>query len=181
MNTFFNPYTNATLQTRSFDSIEEINIKLKVSGQAYKPWKNTPFLHKKEHFEYFLEILTEQKDALAREITMEMGKPITESLAEIEKCIGLTTWYLKEAADLLKSRFTNHSETTIESSVHYESIGCILGIMPWNFPYWQVFRFAIPTLLIGNTVLLKHAPNVQGCATNLSKLFHLAGFPEGVF
>ena len=124
-------------------------------------------------------VLRKNTEEYARMITQEVGKPITESRAEINKCAWVCDYYSDHAEQLL-------AEETIKteaswSFVRHDPIGCVLAIMPWNFPFWQVFRFAAPALAAGNTALLKHAPNVFGCATYISDAFRDAGIPDGVF
>jgi succinate-semialdehyde dehydrogenase/glutarate-semialdehyde dehydrogenase len=115
----------------------------------------------------------------AGSITLEMGKPLKESRAEVDKCALVCEYYAKNAKRFLSAE---PAETDADVSyVTFEPLGTILGIMPWNFPFWQVFRFAVPTLMAGNTVLLKHASNVQICARNIEDLFARAGFPTSVF
>ena len=108
-----------------------------------------------------------------------MGKPITESTSEIEKCMYLCDFYAENASILLADDIIETDAK--ESFISYDPLGCILGIMPWNFPFWQAFRFAVPTLTAGNTVVLKHASNVTGCALTIEKIFEEAGYPKGCF
>ncbi len=125
---------------------------------------------------YKLEI---NKIKLAKNAVLEMGKPIKQSISEIEKCISLCEYYLNNALNFLSNKAI--STDGKESYVTYEPLGVVLGVMPWNFPYWQVFRFAIPAIIAGNTVMVKHASNVAGCGILLEELFIEAGFPEGVY
>jgi len=126
-----------------------------------------------------LEEIEKHKEELAHLITVETGKPIKESLSEIEKCKAICTYYAENAADFLADK---HIETDFrESIVQLSPEGIILGIMPWNHPFWQVFRFVIPTITAGNSVLVKPAPNVPQCALAIEKLFKDAHFPEGVY
>ena len=124
-------------------------------------------------------ILRRDLEKLAALITREMGKIIAEARGEVEKCAMTAEYYADHAEEFLKDE-TLHAGYT-RSFVTYQPIGVVLGIMPWNFPFWQVFRYAAPTLMAGNTTLLKHAPNVCGCALALEKIFLEAGAPEGVF
>ena len=112
-------------------------------------------------------------------MALEMGKPVKFGHSEIEKCISLCQYYLKHADAFLAPK---HIQTEFhESYVTYQPIGVILSVMPWNFPFWQVFRSIIPTIILGNTIVLKHASNVTGCAQLIEKIFHHAGFPQDVF
>jgi succinate-semialdehyde dehydrogenase/glutarate-semialdehyde dehydrogenase len=123
--------------------------------------------------------LNENKQHHARMITQEMGKPLAEALAEVDKCVWVCKYYAENA-----ERFLAHETIPTEAALSFvakDPLGTILGIMPWNFPYWQVFRFAIPTLLAGNTVLLKHAPNTFGCSLLIERLMLQAGLPHGVY
>ena len=109
----------------------------------------------------------------------EMGKPKKQGIAEISKCVWLCDYYLENSEQVLNDKYV---ETEFyESYVSYRPIGLVLGIMPWNFPFWQVFRYAIPSLIVGNGVLLKHASNVQGCANMIKDCFIKAGFPNDIF
>jgi len=176
-----NPYSNKIEFQGTYDSTASIQQVLDRSKQAYTNWKNLSINSRKQHLFKLTETMTEQKSRLAEQITAEMGKPINESIAEIEKCITSTRWYIENIDRLITDTSFLIDEPSTRAFVRFEPIGSILGIMPWNFPYWQVFRYAIPTLLMGNTVILKHAPNVQGCAKALEQLFQSANLPEHIF
>ena len=158
----------------------EIDQKLQLSQEAFHSWKNTPLSLRAELFRAAGKILHTKKEQFARLITLEMGKIIRESRAEIEKCIWACEFYADQAEKFL-------SEESIQlpdgkrAKVMYQPLGTILAVMPWNFPFWQVFRFAAPTLMAGNTGLLKHASNVPQCALAIESVFEEAGFPKGVF
>ncbi len=124
-------------------------------------------------------MLQQNKDVYARQMTLEMGKLVSESRIEIEKTIKGCEYYADQAERLLADQFiqTEHNK----SLVTYQPTGAVLGIMPWNFPFWQVFRFALPAMMAGNVCLLKHAPNVTRCALTMEEVFRKAGVPEGVF
>lgn len=124
-------------------------------------------------------ILLARKQEFAKIISTEMGKPVSESNAEIEKCALNCNYYADHCNEFLQDR--EYDTENYHAIIRYEPLGVILGIMPWNFPFWQVFRFAVPTILAGNTVLLKHADNVPQCARILEEIFLKAGFDEGVF
>ena len=125
------------------------------------------------------DLLETNKNQYAAIITLEMGKPIREAIAEIEKCVTTCRYFAENAKHFLKDNVI-HTENSL-SMVSHQPIGTILAIMPWNFPFWQVFRFAVPAIMAGNTVILKHAPTVPQCAQAIEELFHNAHFPEGIF
>ena len=125
------------------------------------------------------ELLRHQREDLAKLMTMEMGKRTGEALAEVDKCAWVCTYYADHAERFLQNERIETDAS--DSFVAYEPLGVILAVMPWNFPFWQVFRFAAPALMAGNTALLKHASNVSGCAIAIQQLFSDAGFPEDAF
>ena len=124
-------------------------------------------------------LLRSEINKYAASITLEMGKPIKESRAEVEKCAWVCEYYAENAGEFLAPESVETDAA--KSFVYYEPLGTILGIMPWNFPFWQVFRFCVPTIMAGNTVVLKHASNVQICAKNIEEVFTFSGFPSGVY
>ncbi len=124
-------------------------------------------------------LLLSKKEELARLMAFEMGKVLREGIAEIEKCALVCEYYAQNAESFLENEFIETE--AFRSFVSYQPLGTILAVMPWNFPFWQVFRFLAPTLMAGNTAVLKHASNVQGCAMAIEELFREAGFPENVF
>ncbi|HLO60323.1 MAG TPA: NAD-dependent succinate-semialdehyde dehydrogenase [Bacteroidales bacterium] len=174
-----NPFTNQVIGEYEEFSDEKVEMALNLTVSAFEEWKNSYMDLRKSLMIQASKILIENKDEYARSITSEMGKPIRESIAEIEKCSWVCQYYAENAADFLRPEIILTDAT--ESFIHYEPLGPILGIMPWNFPFWQVFRFAVPTIMAGNTVLLKHASNVQLCAKNIESIFLKAGFPKGIF
>jgi succinate-semialdehyde dehydrogenase/glutarate-semialdehyde dehydrogenase len=131
------------------------------------------------HLNKLAGLLEEEKEVLADLITSEMGKPIRESIAEIDKCAWVCRYYAEHAPDFLKKKYVDAGDG--EHLIVYRPMGLILAIMPWNFPFWQVFRFAAPALMAGNGILLKHAPNVFGCAEAMQDLVKRAGFPPSIF
>ena len=174
-----NPYTNGVIEEFEEISDEMAEKVLTESGEAFETWKRTGFEYRGSLMEKAAALLQSNINEYAGSITLEMGKPLKESRAEVEKCALVCEYYAKNARRFLSPE---PAETDADISyVAFEPIGTILGIMPWNFPFWQVFRFAIPTLMAGNTVLLKHASNVQICARNIEGLFTRAGFPPSVF
>lgn len=178
-NKTINPYNSEPLNTYTLQTSKELERMISKSEKVYNNWKQ-------ESISFRIECLGKVADTLSNHIeeysllmTQEMGKPITESNAEIEKCILLCDFYIKNAEQFLSDELIETEAT--ESFISYDPLGIILGIMPWNYPFWQVLRFAIPTLTAGNTVLLKHASNVTGCALLLQDIFTSSGYPEGCF
>lgn len=177
--TSINPFTNELIQETPELTEEEAGILLVKSARAFDGWKRTSHAHRRELMNRLAEELRSEAGRYARVITSEMGKPLAESKAEVGKCAWVCDYYAKKAEDFLKPEVI---DTDADSSyVVYEPLGPILGIMPWNFPFWQVFRFAVPTIMAGNTVVLKHASNVQICAGEIMKAFDKAGFPPSCF
>lgn len=176
-----NPFSGETLHKHNFEEKDQITTRLNLAKSAFESWKEYSNQEKKERFFTLALMMEEQKQSLASLMTIEMGKPISESISEIEKCISTIHWYIKHVDELINKHTESFHESGLQSFVRFEPLGTVLGIMPWNFPFWQVFRYAIPTLFMGNTTILKHAPNVQGSAMNMEKLFLQAGFPKGVF
>ncbi len=174
-----NPYDGQVLGTYDGLSPQEVNNKIDNAFHRYLSWKNTTYKERAELMQAAADELLKNKEAYSESITMEMGKPIKESIAEIEKCATVCTYYAENAADFLQDAplDTPHGK----GFVHFNPLGVILAVMPWNFPFWQVFRFAAPTIMAGNTCLLKHASNVPKCALDIEKVFLNAGFPEGIF
>jgi succinate-semialdehyde dehydrogenase / glutarate-semialdehyde dehydrogenase len=169
------PYTGEVLQSYPVMGAQEVEKVLKQSQQAFFDWKALPLADRLTFFSRLIEQMRIERDQLALLATMEMGKLLVEAKSEVDKCIALCEYYLEHAEEQLapEQRLSDASE----SGVLYQPLGVILGIMPWNFPFWQAFRFLVPTLLAGNTAILKHASNVSGCALAIEKLFIKAGFP----
>ncbi|MDQ3192547.1 MAG: NAD-dependent succinate-semialdehyde dehydrogenase [Bacteroidota bacterium] len=173
-----NPYTGEVISTYQEHSEEEIKSILSKADSAFQNWSKVPIQQRGIFMKNAAAILRENVSLYARTITLEMGKPICESRAEIEKCAWVCDFYAQNAAQFL-------ADNTIitdarESFVSFEPMGCVLAIMPWNFPFWQVFRFAAPTIMAGNVGLLKHASSVFGCAIQIKEVFEKAGFPADV-
>ncbi|MBF8150768.1 NAD-dependent succinate-semialdehyde dehydrogenase [Winogradskyella sp. F6397] len=175
----YNPYNGNHLETYMLDSKSRLDEKLDLADQTFKTWKNFKIEDRLILLKNLADQVFENKAELSLLMTSEMGKPITESTAEIEKCILLIDFYIKNAEQFLQDDIIETEAH--ESFISYDPLGCVLAIMPWNYPFWQVFRFAVPTLTAGNVALLKHASNVTGCAIAIEKLFINAGFPKGCF
>ncbi len=146
---------------------------------AQKSWKLTSIEERVKCLKHLYNVLDVKKEAYAFTITHEMGKPIAESRAEIDKCIDLCKYYVEASPSFLETKAIPTEAQ--ESYVSFRPLGVILGVMPWNFPFWQVFRFAIPAIMAGNTVVLKHASNVPGCSIAIEDLFLESDFPGDVF
>lgn len=174
-----NPYTGDTLWSFEQDNLKSIDKKLKKALSVEAVWANEEISERVVLLQAFTQILTDKKTEYAELITKEMAKPISQSLEEIEKCIWACNFYAVNAEDFLSDELVETDAN--ESFISYDALGCILAVMPWNYPFWQVVRFAVPNITAGNTVLLKHAENVTGCAMALQHLFEDAGYPEGCF
>jgi len=174
-----NPVNNKIIKEYSLETWEEVGGKLKQANVAFHQWKRQSYAQRAAFFMEVANILRENRKDYARQITLEMGKPIQQSIAEVEKCALICEFYAKNGADFL----ANESIETefSQSYVTYQPLGTVLQVMPWNFPFWQVFRFAAPALMAGNVTILKHAPNVLGCGELIDEIFNKAGFPKGVF
>ena len=174
-----NPATEQVLKTFEPHSGEQIETALKQAYHRFRDWRTTPFTEKAALVKRVGATLRRKKPALAVTITSEMGKPIVEADAEVEKCAWACD-YFADNAEAFLARDPRISGAA-ESYIQYTPLGTILAIMPWNFPFWQVFRFAAPALMAGNTAVLKHASNVPQCALTIEDIFRESGFPEGVF
>ena len=174
-----NPATGQKLSEYSYQSSEEINQTIDQCHQSWKEWKKTSFPDRAHLMNNLSSLLADQKEELGKLITMEVGKPLSQSIAEIEKCAWVCTYYADNAEKFLKDEPILTEAT--KSFISYQPLGIVLAIMPWNFPFWQVFRFAAPGLMAGNAALLKHSPNSTACALKIEELFESAGFPKHLF
>ncbi|WP_332021893.1 aldehyde dehydrogenase family protein [Kaistella sp.] len=155
-----------------------LSEKLETAQKSFKKWRQVPFSEKQQYLFKLADLLEKNAEKFGKNITLEMNKPLSQSIAEIEKC-ALMARYYGNAENILKPEKIK-TEYRV-SEIHYAPLGVILGVMPWNFPFWQVLRFAVPAILAGNTVVLKHASICFGSGRMIEKLFTDAGFPEGVF
>lgn len=174
-----NPFNGDVLATYEEQDEKSVLNTLSKSQKAYQGWRKTSVTDRTSMMKKAAKVLRDNAEEYAMMITLEMGKPITESRAEVNKCAWVCDYYADNAAEFLKDEIIKTDAQ--QSFVRHDPIGGILAIMPWNFPFWQVFRFAAPTLMAGNVGLLKHASNVFGCAKQIEEVFIKAGFPEGVF
>ncbi len=174
-----NPATGEVLQT--FDSLNEHQLEEKIAraAEAFHEHRRTSFAERAERMMRAAEILESEKKSFARTMTLEMGKPINAAVQEAEKCAWVCRYYAENAERHLGDEIVETNAT--KSFVRYQPLGVVLAVMPWNFPFWHVFRFAAPALMVGNVGLLKHASNVPQCALAIEDIFHRAGFMEGAF
>jgi succinate-semialdehyde dehydrogenase/glutarate-semialdehyde dehydrogenase len=174
-----NPATGQVLKTFEPLSDSEIEAKLCFASEAYARHRKTSFADRAQKMMKAAEITEGEKDSLGKTMTLEMGKPVRAAIEEAAKCAWVCRYYAENAEKFLADEKV---ETTATNSfIKYQPLGPILAVMPWNFPFWQVFRFAAPALMAGNVGLLKHASNVPQCALAIESIFRRAGFPEGVF
>src|SRR5438874_5700886 len=174
-----NPATGEKLKEFSAFSGAEIEKRLKRAEHAFQQHRRESFPKRAQLLVSVATLLEREKKDLARMMTLEMGKLFRASVEEIEKCARGCRYYAENAERFLEDEVAQTSAA--RSYVHYEPLGAILAIMPWNFPFWQVFRFAAPALMAGDVGLLKHAPNVPQCALAIEEIFCRAGFDAGIF
>jgi len=179
MITAINPATGETLEKYEETSPDEIMPRLEKAHQAFRAWRQTSFSERAELMRKVSRALTEHQSEYARTMALEMGKPIAAGRAEIEKCVWACEYYAGHAEKILQPEIIKTDAR--KSFVTFNPLGVILAIMPWNYPFWQVFRHAAPGLMAGNGVILKHASNVPGCAVAIEDIFKKAGFPEYLF
>jgi succinate-semialdehyde dehydrogenase/glutarate-semialdehyde dehydrogenase len=179
MDVLINPATGKKLDPKPRHTSEEARMIIDSSYKAYSTWKNVPVKERSILIGRVGEVLLARKNELALTCTQEMGKPLKESIAEVEKCASVCKYYAENAEEFLKDDVIKTEGS--ESYVIKRPLGPVLAVMPWNFPYWQVMRFAAPGLCAGNSALLKHSSNVPGCALHLEAVFKEAGLPENVF
>ena len=174
-----NPFDGTTIAEIASFTAAEIEAALQQAAQAAPAWASTPVAKRCDLMRRAATVLRGHVDDFARMMTLEMGKPIREARAEIEKCAWVCDYYAAEGAGFLADEIIESDAS--RSLVTCRPLGTVLAVMPWNFPFWQVLRFAVPALVAGNTGLLKHASNVPQCALALESVFTEAGFPDGVF
>ena len=166
---------------RQFDepTLDEVDGLVERAAERFEEWREVSLERRRELMAAAAAVLRDDQERWARLMTEEMGKPIAQGRAEVEKCAWVADYYAEHARGFLEPE---PAETDASRSmVRFDPLGVVLAIMPWNFPFWQVFRFAAPTLMAGNVGLLKHAANVSGCALAIEEIFRRAGFPDGVF
>jgi succinate-semialdehyde dehydrogenase/glutarate-semialdehyde dehydrogenase len=174
-----NPATGELLETFEETPAAELDRMLARADAASREWRRRPIAERADRLHAAARLLRARADTYARTMALEMGKPLAQGRAEAEKCAWACDYYADHAAGFLADE-PRPSDAT-RSYVRFEALGVVLAIMPWNFPFWQVFRFAAPALAAGNGAILKHAPNVSGAALEIERLVREAGFPEGLF
>lgn len=174
-----NPATEEVLQSFNEMSDEEISGIIYKSHSAYLDWQNTAFSERAFKMHCAAKELRRRADEIATIMTLEMGKPIAQSRGEVEKCAWVCDYYAENAEKFLQDEIIKTDAS--KSYASYRPLGIVLAVMPWNFPFWQVFRFAAPNLMAGNAGILKHASNVTGCALAIENIFSEAGFPQNLF
>src|SRR5579862_1161689 len=174
-----NPATGELIRVFDPHTSAEVDTKLQKAHEAYRAHRRTPFTDRAAKMRKAAEILETEKDRWARLMTLEMGKTLKSAGDEALKCAWACRYYADNAEKMLADEAV--ATNAGKSYVAYQPLGVVLAVMPWNFPFWQVFRFAAPALMAGNAGLLKHASNVPGCALAIEDVFRKAGFPEHLF
>ncbi|UEG51512.1 NAD-dependent succinate-semialdehyde dehydrogenase [Mucilaginibacter daejeonensis] len=177
--TSVDPSNGSTIKTYEAHTPEQVTQIIEETHQAWTSWRTTDHGHRSALLHNLSKVLDQRKAELAKLMASEMGKPITQGVAEVEKCAAVCSYYADHAADHLKDQLIETEAT--KSYATFQPIGVVLAIMPWNFPFWQVFRFLAPALAAGNCGVLKHASNVPGCALVIEEMVQQAGFPDNVF
>ena len=174
--TTINPATEAEIAIYAWHTHDDVDRMIAKADSAQRSWSNTPIERRLDALRALGRVLSSHVDLAAHTITTEMGKPLAQARAEVEKCATVCDYYVQHAAEFT-ARQTVPTDYR-QSVVHFEPLGMILSIMPWNFPLWQFFRFVVPALAAGNGVLLKHAPSTIGSALLAARLCHISGIPE---
>jgi succinate-semialdehyde dehydrogenase/glutarate-semialdehyde dehydrogenase len=174
-----NPYTEETLATYDFISDNVLWQQVEQAHKAQKNWRKVDISKRVQFIQRLAQLLKDQHEELALLATLEMGKPFAEAKLEVLKCARGCEYYAANAEAILSPK-SSIAETGKTVTINYEPLGVILGVFPWNFPYWQILRSAIPTILAGNTMLVKPAPNVPQCSLAIQQLINACGIPQGV-
>lgn len=174
-----NPVTGKQIKEYELMDDAVIDGIVNKASKAQKEWEATTFSHRTEILNNVADILNKRKHELAELMAREMGKPLPQGVSEAEKCAWVCEYYAEHAGDFLEDQVIETDAS--KSFVTFNPLGTVLAIMPWNFPFWQLFRFAAPALMAGNAAILKHASNVTGCALEIESILHKAGVPERLF
>ena len=175
-----NPATGEQIRSYEEHTDDEIDRTLETAAETFEEWRDRPLREREELLASAADVLQENKQRYAETMTEEMGKPISQAIGEVEKCAWACDHYAEYAGSYLEAEQFPSPPGTEVRTVH-DPLGPVLAVMPWNFPFWQVIRFAAPYLTAGNVGVLKHASNVPGCAMALEEVFEEAGYPEGAF
>jgi succinate-semialdehyde dehydrogenase / glutarate-semialdehyde dehydrogenase len=174
-----NPTTGETINTYTETAPAKVAHTIAQAHDGFLSWKQTSMAERAQRMHQAAKLLRDQAPAYALLMAQEMGKPVKDGRAEVEKCAWVCDFYAEQAAQFLRPEVVETEAS--RSFVTFQPLGVILAVMPWNFPFWQVFRFAAPALMAGNAGVLKHASNVPGCALAIAEVFRQAGFPEHLF
>ena len=177
--TSVNPATELEIASYERITVSEAKNKIAQAHTTFQSWRLTTFDERSKLMRNLASLLEQSKNEYAQLATLEMGKLLTQAVSEIEKCALICNYYAEHAENLLSDK-TIVTEAS-KSYVTFQPIGVVLAVMPWNFPFYQVIRFAVPAIMAGNVGVLKHASNVQGCALKIEEMFIEAGFPKGIF
>lgn len=174
-----NPVNGKVIKNYKEHSLKQVNRKIETTQSAWLKWRESSFEERTDLLKKASVLLLKRKEKLAALMAIEMGKPIKDGIAEIEKCASVCEYYADNGEGFLKDELIKTEAS--KSYVSFQPLGLVLAVMPWNFPYWQLFRFLAPALMAGNCGLLKHASNVSGCALSIEQIIRDAGFPTNVF
>ncbi|WP_242920105.1 NAD-dependent succinate-semialdehyde dehydrogenase [Pontibacter liquoris] len=174
-----NPATGELVKTFEPHTPEEVTQKIQRGENAFQQWKKVSFDERAKCMQQQAAILENEAEKYGRIISLEMGKPVKDAIAEVKKCASVCRYYAANAADFLKDEEIDTRAS--KSLIAFEPLGIVLAVMPWNFPFWQVYRFLAPALMAGNVGLLKHSSNVPQCALAIEEIVRKAGFPDDVF
>lgn len=174
-----NPATEEEIKSYNDMEPDEIDKVILSADKAFNEWHHSSFSTRSGLMKKAADVLRKEKEKHARLMTEEMGKPIAQSRSEVEKCAWVCEYFAEKGEEFLRDIIIESDAS--KSFVSFQPIGVVLAVMPWNFPYWQVFRFAVPGLMAGNSGVLKHASNVTGCALAIEEVFKEAGFPDDLF
>ncbi|MFU0879814.1 succinate-semialdehyde dehydrogenase [Kluyvera cryocrescens] len=174
-----NPANGETISSLPWATTAEVDIAISLADTAFRQWRKTPVAQRADALRAIGRTLRERAEEMAQCITREMGKPINQARGEVAKSANLCDWYAEHGPAMLATEATQVENN--QAVIEYRPLGPVLAIMPWNFPLWQVLRGAVPIILAGNSYILKHAPNVMGCAALIGDIIAQAGVPAGVF
>ncbi|MDY6834779.1 MAG: NAD-dependent succinate-semialdehyde dehydrogenase [Chloroflexota bacterium] len=177
--TSINPATGEKIEQYQEMTQDEVQSAIELSHQAFLGWRETSYEERANLMCEAASLLLKGCQCYSALMAQEMGKPIKEGVAEVEKCAWVCSYYADNAERFLQPEMVETDAS--RSFVTFQPLGVILAVMPWNFPFWQVFRFCAPALMAGNSVVLKHASNVPGCALSIEDIMHIAGFPTNLF